>query len=55
LGTIPSDPVDRGAAFIAMRPLDQFLRVEIRSSLLLLLGRDRGRTRLGELGVDGEL
>jgi Na+/H+ antiporter NhaA len=36
LGTIPSDPVDHGAAFIAMRPLDQFFRIEIRSSLLVL-------------------
>ena len=36
MGTFPSDPVDRGAAGIAMRRPDQFFRIEIRSSLLLL-------------------
>jgi NhaA family Na+:H+ antiporter len=36
LSTNPADPVDRGAAFIAMRPPDWFFRIEIRSSLLLL-------------------
>ncbi len=36
MSTTPADPVDRGAAFIAMPPLDQFRRVEVRGSLLLL-------------------
>jgi Na+:H+ antiporter, NhaA family len=33
---LPSGPIDRGVAFIAIRPPDRFLRTEVRSSLLLL-------------------
>lgn len=36
VSTLPAGPVDRGAVFIATRPLDLFLRIEVRSSLLLL-------------------
>jgi Na+:H+ antiporter, NhaA family len=33
---LPSGPVDRGVAFIAIRPPDHFLRIEVRSAFLLL-------------------
>jgi Na+:H+ antiporter, NhaA family len=36
VSTLPSDPVDRGPVFIPTRPLILFMRVEARSSVLLL-------------------
>jgi hypothetical protein len=36
VSTIPSGPVDRGEVFIVTRPLEFFLRTEVRSSVLLL-------------------
>jgi Na+:H+ antiporter, NhaA family len=36
VSTLPSDPVDRGLVFIPTRPLTVFMRVEARSSVLLL-------------------